>query len=44
MTDGTEVATAQGPAAAAAVNQTPFSTAYQEVGLTWITGVAVLAA
>ena len=44
MTDGTEVATAQGPAAVAEVNQTPLSTAYQDVGLTWMTGVAVLAA
>src|SRR5215510_16125127 len=42
MAVGTEVATAQGPFTDDDVNQMPFCTAYQEVGVTWMIGVAVL--
>jgi hypothetical protein len=43
MTAGTLAATVQGPAAAAAVYQTPALHAYQLEGFTWMIGVGLLA-
>src|SRR5512145_3293248 len=43
MAEGTEVATAQGPVTEGPVNHTASCRAYQEVGETWMIGVAVLA-
>src|SRR5512143_2649449 len=43
MTDGTEVATAHGPVTEGPANHTASCSAYQEVGETWMIGVAVLA-